>query len=826
MHGTDSGRPIDTPQSEEPQWEGQPMRRRAAAMRMLVVFVMIGSLISLVPSAPAVSAATADRIITNADKDLAGGFTVPAGQTWAFDPRASTTIEVKGNVVVYGTLQMRPANASVQHTLQFAGIKEKAFVGAKAGQRLPVATDIGLWVLNNGALDVQGTAKVPWAYSYQSSWRGDEVRRTPVTKGDYTSFPTVTATPSANRLGYRPELLNLTRNVTIQGTPGGKTHVFIQSTQRQTIRFATIRHVAPDLGGGNVRTGDHRTGRYGLHLHMSQNGTVGSIIEGVVIRDADNHAFVPHASHGITFRNTIAYNTVGDAYWWDESRSAMCGGVRNCNNTHNTLYDGAVAAFTHPSPYQKHTSAAFHLGEGLNNAIVNSVAVGQQGGGQNNSGFKWPAGEDGVWVFDNNVAHNNAGNGIFVWLNTKTTHVVSGFHAYHNRKSGIDHGAYGNPFVYRSLVLEGNERGAIQSHAMGAAGSDGTTDTQTWTGIDTGGTGVLTPRSKNPGARATPIRFVHCDFAKVEFNEFNDGNTKRNADGGEYDFVECGLKPGDFTLTKAAAATVIRVQDGNSAYRLTGTGTRTTIPTFHRVNPPRPAAALPIGSRVPAPNVPPPPATRAAPGTLVDVTNSVFAADIAWLAATGITKGCNPPTNDRFCPDAHVTRGQMAAFLDRALDLPAAGNHFVDDNGSTFESHIDALAASGITRGCNPPTNDRFCPEAHVTRGQMAAFLVRAYGLPAGPNRFRDTGGSVFAADIDALAQAGITLGCNPPDNDLFCPDGKVTRWADGGLPAPRPWSTPRDERGPDPCALVHRVRCRHVRRHHRLLLRARILGG
>ncbi|MDH5294435.1 MAG: hypothetical protein OEW91_12190, partial [Acidimicrobiia bacterium] len=35
--------------------------------------------------------------------------------------------------------------------------------------------------------------------------------------------------------------------------------------------------------------------------------------------------------------------------------------------------------------------------------------------------------------------------------------------------------------------------------------------------------------------------------------------------------------------------------------------------------------------------------------------------------------GCNPPTNDLFCPDDFVTREQMAAFLHRALDLGIEG---------------------------------------------------------------------------------------------------------------------------------------------------------
>ena len=55
----------------------------------------------------------------------------------------------------------------------------------------------------------------------------------------------------------------------------------------------------------------------------------------------------------------------------------------------------------------------------------------------------------------------------------------------------------------------------------------------------------------------------------------------------------------------------------------------------------------------------------------------------------------------------------------------AAGGPFTDDDGSVFERDIEWLAANGITFGCNPPTNDNYCPNGNVTRGQMAAFLHR-----------------------------------------------------------------------------------------------------
>src|SRR5690606_12476842 len=124
----------------------------------------------------------------------------------------------------------------------------------------------------------------------------------------------------------------------------------------------------------------------------------------------------------------------------------------------------------------------------------------------------------------------------------------------------------------------------------------------------------------------------------------------------------------------------------------------------------------------------------------------------------------------RLSPDQPVTRGQMAAFLVRALDLPPADTTFADTKGHTFAADIAALARSGITRGCGP---DRFCPDQPVTRGQMAAFLVRALRLPPAHTTVADPKARPFAADTAALARSGITRGCGP---DRFCPDQPVTR--------------------------------------------------
>lgn len=178
-------------------------------------------------------------------------------------------------------------------------------------------------------------------------------------------------------------------------------------------------------------------------------------------------------------------------------------------------------------------------------------------------------------------------------------------------------------------------------------------------------------------------------------------------------------------------------------------------------------------------------AVTASPGFAADEftdvpASNIFHDDITWLAEQGITRGCNPPDNTEFCPERNVTRAEMAAFFVRALGLTSTegATDFTDDEGSIFEGDIERLSAAGITRGCNPPDNTEYCPNRNVTRAEMAAFFVRALGLTSteGGTDFTDTDGLIFEGDILRLSAAGITKGCNPPDNDEYCPHDYITR--------------------------------------------------
>ena len=171
-------------------------------------------------------------------------------------------------------------------------------------------------------------------------------------------------------------------------------------------------------------------------------------------------------------------------------------------------------------------------------------------------------------------------------------------------------------------------------------------------------------------------------------------------------------------------------------------------------------------------------------GTFIDDDGHVLEGGIEAIAAEGITFGCNPPLNDRYCPERVLTRAQMAAMVVRAEDLPATSTDaFIDDDGHVLEGAINRLAAAGITFGCNPPANNRFCPDDTVTRAQAAGFLARALSIPASStNHFVDDNGHVLERAINRIADRGITLGCNPPANNRFCPNDGVTRAQIAGM--------------------------------------------
>jgi hypothetical protein len=125
-------------------------------------------------------------------------------------------------------------------------------------------------------------------------------------------------------------------------------------------------------------------------------------------------------------------------------------------------------------------------------------------------------------------------------------------------------------------------------------------------------------------------------------------------------------------------------------------------------------------------------APPAATGIFADVPAAdPFAPWIEELYNRGITGGCLAAPLS-YCPDNTVLRKQMAVFLLKTLEgstytPPACADHFDDvECPSPFADWIEELFNRGITGGCG---GDNFCPDAPNTRGQMAVFLTKTFGL-------------------------------------------------------------------------------------------------
>jgi hypothetical protein len=156
---------------------------------------------------------------------------------------------------------------------------------------------------------------------------------------------------------------------------------------------------------------------------------------------------------------------------------------------------------------------------------------------------------------------------------------------------------------------------------------------------------------------------------------------------------------------------------------------------------------------------------------------------IERIVRVGITAGCATQPTRQYCPGDPCTRGQMAAFLCRAagwtlLDPPTPT--FADvGRGTTFYRYIETLVAHAVTAGCASTPQRLYCPNESVTRGQMAAFLCRALGLsqylPPTPTFADVPAGNIFYGYVERVFLVGITTGCLTGPL-RYCPDRPVTR--------------------------------------------------
>lgn len=531
------------------------------------------------------------------------GLNISAGGTLSFNPVATVTLQTNKNVVVLGKLVMKPTSAANNHTLRFINVNENNFVG---GGMDVLASDVGLWVMGAGALDLLGASKTSWTNATgaisqgattvnvksSSNWRvGDAICIAPTeapgvgaaysTAFEETTIKSVSGTsvtlnkatsrphPQVNNL-WTAEVMNLSRNVNIEGTSTGSAHIFVRSTSKQSVRFVGMRYLGPRKDKNGDGTKELVPGRYGIHFHHCMEASRGSLVEGCIMREINNHSYVPHVSHGITFLNNIAYNVVETAFWWDPG-----------DPTHEIIYDRNIVAICRYIPRSLNmnaedaptfSSSGFALNTGDGNVCSNNVVVaGGMGDVADGGAYNWEAVvNEGVWIFNNNVAHNND-CGLRVWQNSTRNHVIEDYVSYHN-KMGMFHGAYANSYTYTGGHFYGC---GMQLKAASVNSNKVRIENIIMNGAGMCDYGIEVIHSPLPGEKPVFVR-------NVTIRGYNKAAVLDSA-GPEVhstDLVQCMIEGAITVSSDAASGETIRVQPkSGTPYKITKSG-KSNIATF------------------------------------------------------------------------------------------------------------------------------------------------------------------------------------------------------------------------------------------------------
>jgi hypothetical protein len=456
--------------------------------------------------------------------------------TLTLDPAKNITITTTKNIIVTGKLISKP-NPEVTHLIKFTGINENNFVG---GGDTVLSTDVGGWVMD-GQLDLQGAIVNDW-------------KRLGT---DYAAMEKFAAAIGSN--------------MRIEGTAIGQAHLFIKSSKPQSIKNVGFRWLGPrkDRDGDGVK--ELVTGRYACHFHHSEEGSRGSIVEGCIFRDINNHTFVPHGSHGITFRGNIIYNVLEHGIWYDFG-----------HRTHDALWEnnlvvkvGYVSRALDQDSDDAPTFGAegFLLGFGDGNICKGNVVIGTSGDLRSAGAYGWPEIRkdsdpalqlESQWQFENNTSVN-CPSGERVWQNNLFHHIIrNSIHI--GCQNPLYHGAYQNDYNRQGGYYKG---GYVDIRAASA-----TTNRIRFEGVtfDADGGDYCVIINEGPLNGAAPILFRNCNF--INFTK----KAILNQNSGEglklVDVVDCGLPVTAYQVSPVALQKeVIRVQEKDKAWRISYYGT-------------------------------------------------------------------------------------------------------------------------------------------------------------------------------------------------------------------------------------------------------------
>ncbi|MBL8175978.1 MAG: SBBP repeat-containing protein [Bryobacterales bacterium] len=151
--------------------------------------------------------------------------------------------------------------------------------------------------------------------------------------------------------------------------------------------------------------------------------------------------------------------------------------------------------------------------------------------------------------------------------------------------------------------------------------------------------------------------------------------------------------------------------------------------------------------------------------------NFLFNDHIYLMKQANVADFCNGDPN-QFCAESPTTRATMALYIIRALyggdSFTYRTQPYFTDVPSTHPQfpHIQKMRELGYTAGCTATT---YCPNDSVTRGQMAAFIVRTkmqrrfdqtITFPTIPYFTDVPPTDSFFGYIQKMKELGVTSGC------------------------------------------------------------------
>lgn len=137
-----------------------------------------------------------------------------------------------------------------------------------------------------------------------------------------------------------------------------------------------------------------------------------------------------------------------------------------------------------------------------------------------------------------------------------------------------------------------------------------------------------------------------------------------------------------------------------------------------------------------------------------DISNHQMRTELTYFANKGVIL---PDANGNYNPDRDVTRGEFAAYISRALQLPDSSKYKFTDlkSGTRLTQEIQNAAGANILSGYQDGT---FKPNQKITRQQMAGMLYKALRyldvpLDKAPLTFKDNY-KISSSFIDAIANS------------------------------------------------------------------------